>query len=94
MVPVQVGDEHIDLARLVSERLAEHAEAGAAVEDDRIGALGLDRNTRGIAAIALQRRATTGGRTPDTVECDVDRVRCVPHGGCTVVSVHAEVKGV
>ena len=44
MVPVQVGDEHVDLARLIGERLAKHAEPGAAVENDRVGALRLDRN--------------------------------------------------
>jgi hypothetical protein len=55
--------------------LAEEAQAGAQVEDDRLLAGDLEGDARGVAAVAKVRFGRTGRRSSNTEECDVEQLR-------------------
>jgi hypothetical protein len=77
VVPVEMGDEGQAAERngLVDEGLAVIAQPGAEIEDDRLATLGLDHDTRRVAAIASAVRARTGSRTPYSEEGHVEHLK-------------------
>ena len=72
VVPVVVGQEDAGLDGLLAElffqRVAERADAGAAVEDEEVAALSAELETRRVAAVAEVARRRRGGRAAHAPE--------------------------
>ena len=78
VIPVRVADQDRGLAAAVAEaalhqRLAEVADAGAGVDDDRIGVARPDLDTRGVPAVPVGRPPRDGDRATDSPEPDLHR---------------------
>ncbi len=87
VVPVEVREQHRGAVRAgepVREQLALEAlgddvavlaDAGAEVEDQRLVALGLQRDARGVPAVALVPGAVTGRRPAHAIEREMNAPR-------------------
>src|SRR5690606_16798989 len=74
MVAVRVGDQRgAPEAAVGRQRLAQPAEPGAEVEDDRVVARCVELHARGVPAVPAVLVAGTRGRAPDTEEGDVQQ---------------------